>query len=282
MESSSQNNCISKAGAKNGTSEWVSNNCTEIASQADQLFYDNLFAQLYNELPEGIWIPGVNNPTDDQINFQYLLTDLCNISSNGGKCSPLLTQRCEIYSRDDAANSFVRQICGCYLPNSQYNSQVDRSCDFICSGFDSIGYFPTPQSVSPQECPGNICLISNVTIDAVDSDVGDITFQQICQDCGIAGQCRCIISDINLISQNSKVSQLNIDQNCGGSVECFQTVNGVQQSVNCDEFLGSFGVNSSTVQEEKNNAQNYIIGLSIICAFLLILFIVGVILYRKS
>jgi hypothetical protein len=94
-----------------------------------------------------LWIPGINNPTDDQLSFQYLLRDLCNESQVGGKCSVPLNQICAQYNRNDTQHPIIRQICGCYLPNSEYNTNIPRPCDTVCSGFDTIKYFANPTDI---------------------------------------------------------------------------------------------------------------------------------------
>lgn len=135
--------------------------------------------------------------------FQYLLRDLCNDSQVGGKCSILLNQICAQYTRDDTQHPIIRQICGCYLPNSQYNVNIPRPCDTVCSGFETIKYFQNSTDSSPQQCVSDVCIIDNVTIEATNSSVGDITFNQLCPFCEGASNCRCVISDINIISNDS-------------------------------------------------------------------------------
>jgi len=260
--------------------DWFSNNCINRVITAPQSYYNQLFNNFYEPLSEGIFVPGVNNPTDDQLNFQYLLGDFCNNNNIGGKCQSLWTERCSNYTRDDTTNPIVRQFCGCYLPADQYEDPSQRACDVICSGLDQVKYFETSTSTSPQTCDTNVCIIDDVTIRAVGSTVGDITFSQLCQNCGVT-DCRCIISDINIISQDSQLDQLNLEQNCGGSVTCFANVEGQRQQVNCNQYLASFGIPTGSIETQKRNAQIYVIGFGILTLLLLILLIIGLYLFFR-
>lgn len=252
----------------NQVATWLSENCTAQAN--NQTFFNELFQNFY---PTGeLWIPGINNPTDDQLNFQNLLKDLCNQPANGGFCSNNWTQICSNYTRSDAANPIVQQFCGCYLPESQYNQSIQRSCDPICSNINNVQYFPGPTALSPQPCNSNVCIIDNVTIDIISSNVGPITFSQLCTNCGVAGSCQCIIGDIDIISQNSQLAGINLTQNCGGNVTCF---NSSQEQVDCSQYLGTFGTNSQVVQNQKTKDLIFIFGFALLALLFFILFIIG-------
>lgn len=262
--------------------EWFSNQCNspEQTSQQNQAFFTALFGNFYSELgPSGIWVPGVasqNNvqPSDEQLNFQYLLGDLCSESQNGGFCSDLWTQRCQNYTRDDAEHPLVRQFCGCYLPEDQYNglSTQLRSCDPLCSGLKTVPFFDSPTATVPQQCTTNVCVIDDVTINVINSNLGDITFQQVCTNCG-PGQCRCIISDVNILAQNSNLGQLNLEENCGQATECFASINGQNQQVDCNQYLSSFGLNGTDLTTERTNTLILTIVYAVIALILIILLV---------
>jgi len=259
--------------------DWFANNCTTVSQSADSSFFDELFSNFYSG-KSGVYVPGVDNPSDSQLNFQNLLADVCNLSENGGKCSVFWNSQCSSYTRDDTLNPTVRKFCGCYLPSGQYSQQTQRTCDPVCSAFGNVKYFPTPTSTSPEPCASNVCVIDDVTIQIVDSSVGDITFQQLCQNCGVVGQCQCIIEDINIISSNSKVGQLNLQQNCGASLQCFSTVNGTSQPVDCGQYLGTFS--AGTVQQQTTTFTTFIAVYGILAIFIFILLVVAFIAFLRS
>ena len=272
-------------------SEWFANDCScpTQSSQQDQTFFNTLFTNFYAGLgTPGIWIPGVTpgtstEPTDEQLNFQSLLADLCNQPANGGKCSSLWTQQCQNYTRSDAEHPLIRQFCGCYLPEDQYNglSTDLRACDPLCSGLDTVQFFPSATATQPQQCTTDVCIIDDVTINVINSDLGNITFQQICQNCG-PGNCRCIISDINILAQNSDLGQLNLQQNCGSATECFAIVNGQNQAVPCDQYLTAFGLNAPALSQTRTRTLTLAITYGIIAFLLIILIMVSLFLYFRS
>lgn len=244
--------------------DWFSNDCTGQAN--NQQFFNNLFTNFFTE--GELWIPGINNPTSDQLNFQYLIAGLCNENQNGGFCSQNLTQLCQNYTREDTINPLVQQFCGCYLNSSQYNQSIQRSCDPVCSNINNINYFPSSTATSPETCNSSVCVIDNVTIQAVSSTVGQITFSELCTNCGVAGSCECIIGDIDIISQNSILAGVNLTQNCGGGVLCFDSN---QNPVNCSQFLSS----TATQGSQKTQFFYYLIGFGIIALLIFILFVIA-------
>lgn len=278
---------MSNACIVNTVEEWFANDCTTFSQTANSEFWQELFANFYGQTSGGtgpsntaVYVPGVNGPTDDQLNFQNLLVDVCNLSANGGNCSSLWLNQCANYVRDDALNPVVRKTCGCYLPATQYNQQAQRTCDPICSAFGNARYFPTPTSTSPEPCASNVCVIDDVTIQVVNSTLGNITFQQLCSNCGVAGSCQCIVEDINIISTNSNVGALNLQQNCGGSLQCFATINGASQPVDCNQYLGSFSV--GTVQQQTTTFQTFIGVYAVLTVIILIVLIIALIAFIRS
>lgn len=199
------------------------------------------FADFYSNTT-GIYLPE-NGATSETLNFQYMLADICNQSDKGGTCAPLWQTRCQGYTRQDTQNPLIGYFCGCYLPESEYNitGPDERACDPICAinKINGVNYFtPAGNSVS---CNTNICLINDVTVNAVGSNVGSITFSQLCDVCDTPGSCRCIISDINILAQDSRLSNTQIIQNCGTATECFQrNPDGTIQQVDCKQYQQAF------------------------------------------
>jgi len=264
--------------------EWYSKGCIEIASTAGSDFFTDLFKSFYSESKRGIWVEGANEPpSSDWYDFQNLLIDLCN-QVGKGKCKIPMEEICSSYDRSDTEHPTIRRFCGCYLNPSQYHSNLPRPCDTICSGFDNLRYFSSETSDNPETCETNVCVIDNITITAKGSEIGDITFEQICPYCaGVAG-CRCIISDINIISRDSRLGALNIQQNCGGNTQCFKSVPGKGQvEVPCAEYVSSFGLSIPTIEQERERTLVLIITLAVVAFVILVLFAAAVVLsYRKT
>jgi hypothetical protein len=258
---------------------WLRYNCLNQASNEAQSFYNTLFE---NATPTGqLWIPGVNNPTPDQLEFQDLLVDLCNTDPNGKYCREPLLEICSQYTRQDASNPIVRKMCGCYLPNSEYPSADIRTCDTICSGYNTIKYHAVGGE-DPVQCISSLCIIDNFTLIAKGSSVGDITFNQTCPNCSAVSNCKCIIGDINIIAQDSRMGALNLNQNCAGNYECYATVEGLRVPVeDCQQYINSFGLTTSVVNRQRDTFTAYVWGFAIFALLLVILFIVGVVLLLK-
>jgi hypothetical protein len=68
-------------------------------------------------------------------------------------------------------------------------------------------------------CTQSICIIDDVTIQILsNSSTGNITFAQACGSCAnnnTAGSCRCYIEDVTLQAVNSLVGDISFQQQCG-------------------------------------------------------------------
>lgn len=254
---------------------FLNNNCLEYATytEKNQEYYDRLFKNTY---PDGnIYIPGVNSDID-KLSFQHLLVDLCNYSDNGRFCRKPLIELCSNYTRNDTLNSNIKQMCGCYLPDINYSDDQVRSCDTLCSNSSTIQYYSNSEQIIPTQCITNACIIDNITIESINSNVGDITFNQICPFCRGAANCQCIINDVNIITRNSSIGTVTISQNCGSSSKCLsRTSYGTQEEVPCDEYFSEFGENVSYTIQIQTISYRMIIVLAILIFLLLILFIIA-------
>jgi hypothetical protein len=246
-------------------SDWYSHGCVSQAPSFDAAFYTNLFKSFYPR--DEIWVPEINNPTKEQLEFQYMLIDICNNAGKGYCRSPLF-RVCSGYTRSDMINPTIRSVCGCYLPSSQYNVSVERQCDPVCTGYNSISYFGAETAKVPTSCSGDICLISDITVESMGSGIGEIKFSQICPFCGV-DKCRCIIADIDIISRDSRLRGVDISTNCSSSL-CFDTTTSTN-SVPCGDYVKKFGLDSNYISQMNGIYVTYIVGL-------VILFIVVVVL----
>ena len=167
-------------------------------------------------------------------------------------------------------------MCGCYLPDEYYSSDQVRSCDTLCSNQNTIQYFTSSEQVIPTQCITNACIIDNITIESINSNVGDITFNQICPFCRGSANCQCIINDVNIITRNSSIGAVTISQNCGSSSKCLsRTSFGTQEEVPCDEYFSEFGENVSYTVQIQTISYRIIIVLSILIFLLLVLFVIA-------
>ena len=84
----------------------------------------------------------------------------------------------------------------------------------------------SPTAAKFQVCTQSICVIDDITIQLLAGSVaGDITFAQACGSCAEnqeAGSCRCYISDVDIQAINSRVGDVNFEQTCGNPV-CYQS-----------------------------------------------------------
>jgi len=248
-------------------------------------FFNKLFTGFYST--NNIYLPKTEFskgqiPTTSDIEFQYLLVDLCNNDTNGQYCRPYLLDHCLNYTRTDTENLIVKKICGCYLPESQYDNSVGRACDFICSSYDTIRYYEE-NSNYPLTCISNVCVIDSVTIQVIDSSIGNITFNQLCPYCSGSANCKCIINDINIITQNSKLGSIDINQQCSPEdSKCYETnLDNIRHEVSCDTYFGELGTNPTIIEQQRIIYTRFAWITGVLSIILLILFIICFIfLYR--
>jgi len=237
----------------NNVNSWINNNCTSRSIISDQSFFDKIFTSFYGN-HEGLYLGGINNVPPETLQFQDLLADVCNVGSNGRYCRAPLLNLCANYTRTDAENPMVRKLCGCYLPPSEYNPDLNIPCDSVCSSFGTVRYFKNAQELTPEVCASNVCIIDGVTLNIKNSNVGDITFNQLCPFCSGISECRCFINDINIITQNSALGSVEINQNCGKSSVCTaRSLDGTLKPVPCDSYFSTLGENPSIVEQQKRS-----------------------------
>lgn len=79
-----------------------------------------------------------------------------------------------------------------------------------------------------QTCKDTICIIDDVTVQVLAGSVtGDISFSQVCGSCAgegsSTGSCRCYITDTSLQAVNSLVKDVTFNQQCGGAPQCWES-----------------------------------------------------------
>lgn len=163
----------------------------------------------------GIWIRGVNNPTEEQLINQEKTYQTC--KENPQACANDLERVCGIYSRKDLENRDILKFCGCYLKDENY--RIERECDSVCTNINAIPYSRDGRTLN---CTRDVCVIDNISINIKNSTTRNITFNQLCENC-TGGNCLCIIG--------SKLPG-SINQNCTSSV-CYDG----NEEVDCSQFI---------------------------------------------
>lgn len=168
----------------------------------------------------GLWVRGVNDPTNKDLENQEEMYDYC---SSSYSCTNDLLRVCSVYKRNDMKNNDVRRFCGCHLPQEEY--VIERECDSICTKLGTIPY--SRNDIDALKCTRDLCVIDNVSINLKNSRTSGISFNQVCRNC-VAGNCLCILGDVSINS----VQGFNLNQNCSETL-C------ITDSNSCDEILSS-------------------------------------------
>ena len=138
-------------------------------------------------------------------------------------CSSGLSNVCSSYSAQRLSlNPEAANWCGCYLPIEEYATyidkfQINKECTPMCN---RIGAIPlTTLDNQKIGCEQDICLIDNVTINLLKTQVGaEININQFCSGCSSNASCTCVIENNTLDSINSSVGGgFNIGQFCQSS-----------------------------------------------------------------
>jgi len=152
------------------------------------------------------------------------------------------------YNSLSSSNRSLINYCSCHLDINQY---VDNNieCDSLCFQNDTIKLFNSFNQV--QRCNKNICTISDITINVLNSD-NKVNFTQMCGNSCTNGTCSlCILKDIT-INQVSSAVDVNIFSNCNNTnglngFKCYKTVDNVITEVQC-EYTG----NLDTVNQNES------------------------------
>ena len=126
-------------------------------------------------------------------------------------------------------SEYLTRVCGCFMPDEQYGSLgnlgVKRECEPTCVLQGTIKQ--GDRDGRAIECTDTLCIINNVSLNILDnSSTGNISFSQMCKSCGDVnngGSCRCILDNITLDAVQSKVGDVNFSEACGSQPLCYQT-----------------------------------------------------------
>lgn len=133
-----------------------------------------------------------------------------------------------------------------------------------------------PNDAKFLECKQSICVIDDVTIQILGgSATGDITFAQACGSCANntgAGSCRCYISDVTLQAVDSLIGDVSFKQTCGTPI-CFRsnpTAGGAPIQVDCE--TGAEVNNTGVSTNDRSNWLWILLAILVIGLILLIIF----------
>lgn len=172
---------------------------------------DQVFKRYVNE-GGSLINPILNGPMIQQ------LESICRKSP--GLCEGYLTNYCKNFTEDTVNNNpFLSKWCGCHMSNDFYERYssgfgITKACTPIChlpGTVPSVG----DDGVTPLVCAQQVCMIDNLTIDMINSRVGDVEITDICSGC--IG-CSCRIADNTIATLESTVGKLSIVNQCSANL----------------------------------------------------------------
>lgn len=133
-----------------------------------------------------------------------------------GVCDPYLSKVCATITEDEmSADPTLAAVCGCFTPPSTnpLPGVLPTECTANCGLASSIPggialsmWNPATSTYVPKTCQQNTCIISDTTIDMINSVGGGVEITQMCPACPNAGKCTCILSGTTISSVNTSVS----------------------------------------------------------------------------
>lgn len=224
------NECVQQTSDSAYTEQWTKDSfCTDMVAKNSRLpsgevnrsglswLTPEMRRLLNNYFQDGILREGIGGT------FQDIIYKVCKEYPEA--CDLGLYDVCGTYTRDSAlGNTNIVNICGCHMNNSVYALYndlygVSKQCDPLCNRTTTI---QETVNYEVQLCLSSLCIIDDVTINLVESSVGNINFTQACGGCAsTSSQCNCIISGISIDSAESELGNINLEQYCTGSLKCY-------------------------------------------------------------
>ncbi|SPN78916.1 Transmembrane domain-containing protein [Cedratvirus Zaza IHUMI] len=145
-----------------------------------------------------------------------------------GVCDSALTSICSRYTREQVEQSpALSSFCGCFAPELQgeirrflVNSSFvyDRPCDPLCSRIGTVK-LATPEG-NPALCTSDVCVVSNVNIDSIDSNLPFVNFTQVCS---CRENCRCVFDVTNTTETLNRLGlNYSLNQFCSQGSACLE------------------------------------------------------------
>ncbi len=233
--------------------DYVSYNLRDVPGTPSQMYYD------YHQCPANYTATGCNSMSTYSIDspccrddsrdpfFRTAVPQMCGAQPSA--CVQPLRYFCASMSRSDLNDSqggngdpTLSNMCGCFMYNgvevdAPMSQQPSRQMNMTAPPQPSTVYYtgsivgttscdPMCRTAAIQnnsqgwgQCNSPTCVIDNVSITNVNSNVGNVNVNQTC-----GGASQCYISNAAITSINSNVGGVDISQNCS-SGECYEYTN---------------------------------------------------------
>lgn len=159
--------------------------------------------------------------------FNAVMADIC--GQVPGSCDSFLSQMCgansvglgPISRQQAASDKELRKLCSCFLSDLQYPfaGKFGVECDILCN---DASVNPVPKAEPKgntwvkKDCQQNVCILDNVVVDILNSEVGGINLSQVCPSSG-PGVTQCYLDGVTVDVVNSSVKDgINLGQWCSG------------------------------------------------------------------
>ena len=213
------------------------------------------FLELYGGVDLSVYEGQANKDSTD-----FLSGVLSACQANPAACEPYLNALCRVHSKKNPKpmtrndvfrasstlntnNSNIVSACGCHLPPDEYSTQATlgidekstNACDPICKLPGAIPKQNCSSGVcTPATCSQNVCVIDNVSVNSVNSNIGNINFEVVCGGCDSKnGGCLCLFQNSNVFSQASSIGNIDFSVKCGGNCAIIDPKTGKQTKVQC-------------------------------------------------
>jgi len=176
--------------------------------------------------------------------MQEILLDACTLPqfNNQGICQYASAGACSNCSRDQiAATPGVLRFCGCAAPRLDpvIYTAVSPECDPLCAQA-LVAKQRDQVTGEVKACTQTVCVINGITITAAASTIGGLSFTQVCPQCSLTNQCRCIVdATIPVLAATGIADQSSFNQACGVGSVCLVIDNTTGQSreIPCGDAL---------------------------------------------
>lgn len=176
------------------------------------------YAQIQKEMGNALFNFFSNHPFDENtFSSSVLQNELMSACVDvPGICELSEAPMCKSCSRQRIGESAnLIEYCGCYAtPDPQFNSSASPQCDYLCTMAASSKLRDVING-NILQCDQTTCIINNVSINSVNSSTGNISFEQVCNQCLGSNTCKCFldVSIPNVIS-NMGLNESNFSVKC--------------------------------------------------------------------
>lgn len=202
------------------------------------------------------------------IRFRNVMLGVCQsrnpLEAVPGICDNFLCNfECPQHTYDDfGTDPSILDWCGCYIPPSDEVAQaitknvagaVSTDCDPdtptnkvgafpcfpLCHNLTTIQLYDNTDGCKFQ-CDSNVCVIDDTTIEAINSEFGTVTIEQVCPFCATGvSTCECIVASPDISGTLDDLDiQTDFNQYCGQNSVCYVIDDtGNLTPVQCSQFV---------------------------------------------